>query len=153
MTFSPNIPLSHTSRQDGFTMIEIMVVLVILGLMAGLVVPRIIGRTDDARISLARQDLKNIGNALEMYRLDNHNYPSTRQGLIALVEKPTGNPVAKNWQPDGYLGSSPLDPWGNPYHYISPVRGRAYDLLSFGADGKKGGKEFNEDISAWDEKK
>lgn len=141
------------SAQAGFTMIEIMVVLVILGLMAGLVVPKVIGRTDDARIALAKQDMKSIANALEMYKLDNFNYPSTRQGLEALVEQPRGKPEAKNWNSDGYLNDIPEDPWGNAYQYESPVRGRPFGLMSYGADGKKGGKEFNADISLFDEKK
>lgn len=141
---------NYRKNEAGFTMIEIMVVLVILGLMAGLVVPKVIGRTDDARISLARQDMKSIANALEMYKLDNFNYPSGRQGLEALVSPPKGKPEAKNWNSDGYLNDVPSDPWGNPYEYESPARGRPFNLMTFGADGKKGGKEFNADISIWD---
>ncbi len=141
------------NAQAGFTMIEIMVVLVILGLMAGLVVPKVIGRTDDARIALAKQDMKSIASALEMYKLDNFNYPSTRQGLEALVEEPQGKPEAKNWNADGYLNDVPEDPWGNPYVYESPVRGRPFNLMSLGADGQKGGKEFNADISLFEEKR
>jgi general secretion pathway protein G len=142
---------THTT-QAGFTMIEIMVVLVILGLMAGLVVPKVIGRTDDARIALAKQDMKSIANSLEMYKLDNFNYPSTRQGLQALVEKPQGKPEAANWNADGYLNDIPADPWGNEYLYESPVRGRPFNLTTFGADGKKGGKEFDADISLFEER-
>ena len=148
--------MTHHSRSPhnaGFTMIEIMVVLVILGLMAGLVVPNMLGRTDSARISLAKQDMQNIVNALEIYKLDNFAYPSTRQGLNALVEKPRGKPEPKNWQADGYLRSLPQDPWGNEYVYSakrSRENNKPFQLESLGADGKKGGKELDADISVWD---
>ncbi len=134
----------------GFTMIEIMVVLVILGMMAAVVVPNLIGRTDDARVTFAREELQTIANALEMYKLDNFQYPSTAQGLEALVTKPSGRPAPKHWKSGGYLRKLPVDPWGNPYEYKVPGKGRPFELMSFGADGRKGGKELDADISVWD---
>src|SRR5476651_1831536 len=106
------------SRQSGFTLIEIMVVLVIIGILAVLVVPNILSRPDDARVIVAKSDIQAIANALELYKLDNHNYPGTQQGLEALVKKPEGVPEAKHWKADGYLKSVPLDAWGNPYQYL-----------------------------------
>lgn len=135
--------------QQGFTLIEIMVVVVIIGILGALIVPSILGRADDAKITAAQSDIRSIGNALDLYRLDNHAYPSTDQGLEALVSKPTGYPEAKNWNPDGYLKKAPLDPWGNPYHYISPGSHGKYDLYSLGADGKEGGEGNDADIVNW----
>lgn len=136
--------------QTGFTLIEIMVVVVIIGILGALVVPNFLGQADETRITAARSDISSIGNALDLYRLHNHNYPSTDQGLEALVNKPSGYPEAKNWQTDGYLKKVPNDPWGNPYQYISPGANGAYDLLSLGADNREGGEGANADIMSWE---
>ena len=142
----------HSKRsQAGFTLIEIMVVVVILGVLAALVVPQIMSRPDQAKVTAARADLNAIAMALDIYKLDNHGYPGTQQGLDALVSKPSGSPPARNWNPDGYLKRLPVDPWGNPYQFITPgSQGKAYDLFSFGADGRAGGDGLNADIGNWD---
>jgi general secretion pathway protein G len=137
-------------KQGGFTLIEIMVVVVILGILAALVVPQVMNRPDQAKVTVAKGDIKAIGAALDMYKLDNYSYPSTQQGLDALVEKPGGNPQPKNWNRDGYLKRVPKDPWGNEYQYLSPGTQGQYDLYSYGADGKQGGSELNADIGNWD---
>ena len=142
--------MSNARRQQGFTLIEIMVVVVILGILAALVVPQVMSRPDQAKVTVAQGDIKGIASALDMYKLDNHSYPSTQQGLEALVKKPSGNPAAKNWNKDGYLKRVPVDPWGNDYQYLSPGTRGAFDLYSFGADGKQGGTELNADIGNWD---
>jgi general secretion pathway protein G len=137
-------------KQGGFTLIEIMVVVVILGILAALVVPQVMNRPDQAKVTVAKGDIKAIGAALDMYKLDNYSYPSTQQGLDALVEKPGGNPQPKNWNRDGYLKRLPKDPWGNDYQYLSPGTQGQFDLYSFGADGKPGGSDLNADIGNWD---
>ena len=138
-------------KQGGFTLIEIRVVVVILGILAALVVPQVMNRPDQAKVTVAKGDIKAIGAALDMYKLDNYSYPSTQQGLDALVEKPSGNPQPKNWNRDGYLKRVPKDPWGNEYQYLSPgTKGGQYDLYSYGADGKQGGSDLNADIGNWD---
>lgn len=137
-------------RQRGFTLIEIMVVVVILGILAALVVPQVMGRPDQAKVTVAKTDITAIGSSLDMYKLDNGNYPSTQQGLDALVKKPSGNPQAKNWNKDAYLKKLPVDPWGNPYQYLSPGTKGRIDLYSFGSDGKEGGTDNDSDIGNWD---
>ena len=137
-------------QQDGFTLIEIMVVVVILGILGALIVPNIMGRTGEARVTATQSDIRAIGSALNLYRLDNFNYPSTDQGLKALVSKPGGFPEAKNWNPDGYLPKLPKDPWGNDYLYLSPGTHGKYDLYSHGADGKEGGEDDGQDILSWE---
>lgn len=137
-------------KQIGFTLIEIMVVIVIIGVLAALVVPNIMGRPDEARISAAKSDIQAISNALNLYKLDNYTYPSTDQGLQALVTKPAGSPEAKNWNPEGYLSKLPKDGWGNEYQYISPGAHGRFDLYSFGADGREGGEGVDKDIVSWD---
>jgi general secretion pathway protein G len=137
-------------KQRGFTLIEIMVVVVILGILAALVVPQVMNRPDQAKVTVAKGDIKAIGAALDMYKLDNYSYPSTQQGLDALVEKPGGNPQPKNWNRDGYLKRVPKDPWGNEYQYLSPGTQGQFDLYSYGADGKQGGSDLNADIGSWD---
>ena len=137
-------------RQQGFTLIEIMVVVVILGILAALVVPQVMSRPDQAKVTVAQGDIKAIAAALDMYRLDNHVYPSTQQGLEALVKKPSGMSAAKNWNKDGYLKRLPVDPWGNPYQYLAPGSQGPFDLYSLGADGKEGGSENAADIGNWD---
>ena len=136
--------------QGGFTLIEIMVVVVILGILAALVVPQVMSRPDQAKVTVAKGDIKAIAAALDMYKLDNFAYPSTQQGLEALVRKPSGNPQPKNWNRDGYLKRLPKDPWGNDYQYLSPGTQGQFDLYSFGADGKPGGSDLNADIGNWD---
>ncbi|MBE7375308.1 type II secretion system major pseudopilin GspG [Pseudomonas lopnurensis] len=137
-------------RQGGFTLIEIMVVVVILGILAALVVPQVMSRPEQAKVTVARGDIKAIAAALDMYKLDNFAYPSTQQGLDALVQRPSGSPQPKNWNRDGYLKRLPKDPWGNDYQYLSPGTQGQFDLYSFGADGKPGGSELNADIGNWD---
>jgi len=132
----------------GFTLVEIMVVVVILGILAVLIVPRVVGRTDEARAVAAKQDIAAVMQALKLYRLDNGRYPSTEQGLAALVTKPQSQPTPSNWQK--YLDRIPKDPWGNVYHYLSPgVRGEI-DVFSLGADAQPGGSGADTDIGSWD---
>ncbi len=136
----------------GFTLIEIMVVIVILALLAALVGPKLMGRTDDAKVTDARVQIKNIETALKLYKLDNGSYPTTEQGLNALVAKPTVGLIPKNYKDGGYLESKkiPRDPWGNEYLFISPGEHGDYDLYSYGADGAKGGEGKNADVTSWD---
>ena len=128
----------------GFTLIEIMVVVVILGVLSALIVPNIMNRPDEARVTKARLDVQNVGNALEYYRLDNGFYPSTDQGLEALVSEPGGFPEPRNWNPEGYLDKVPVDPWGEPYLYYNEER--SIDVYSFGADRQEGGEGVDADI-------
>ncbi|MBF0341043.1 MAG: type II secretion system major pseudopilin GspG [Magnetococcales bacterium] len=133
----------------GFTLIEIMVVVVILGILATLIIPKIMSRPDEARHTKAVLDIQSIGQALDLYRLDNNNYPTTEQGLLALVVKPEAAPVPRRWRQEGYLAKPPIDPWGNPYVYLSPGLHGNYDLLSLGADGMPGGEGKGADITSW----
>jgi general secretion pathway protein G len=140
-------------RDDrGFTLIELMVVIVILGILAGLIIPRIMGRPDEARRAKARMQLESLETALKLYKLDNGSYPITEQGLQALVEQPSVAPAAKNWRQDGYLEKNkvPKDPWGNDFVYISPGTHGEFDLSSLGADGEPGGEGKNKDINSWE---
>ena len=137
-------------NQRGFTLIEIMVVVVIMGIMAALVVPKLMGRADDARITAAKQDISTINQALKLYKLDNQHYPTTEQGLQALVSKPTGGPAANNWKTGGYLDKLPKDPWGNPYQFLSPGIKGEVDVFSLGADSQPGGVGNDADIGSWD---
>ncbi|MCW2100832.1 UNVERIFIED_ORG: general secretion pathway protein G [Pseudomonas psychrophila] len=140
----------RTSTQRGFTLIEIMVVVVIIGVLGAIVVPQFMSRPDQAKVTAAHTDIQAISTALEMYRLDTFNYPSTQQGLEALVTRPSGTPLARNWNPQGYLKSLPVDPWGTPYQYLNPgTHSAGYDLFSFGADGVQGGEGFATDIGNW----
>lgn len=132
------------ARQSGFTLIEVMVVIVILGIMAALVVPNLVGRQDQAQVTAARSDIAAIGNALDLYRLDNNFYPSTEQGLEALIEKPSGFPEPRNWRSPYLRKKLPEDPWGNPYQYLSTDTG--FELFSYGADGQEGGEGTSADI-------
>jgi general secretion pathway protein G len=136
--------------QRGFTLIEIMVVVVIMGILAALVVPKLMGRTDDARIIAARQDISTLMQGLKLYKLDNHRYPTTEQGLAALITKPTSGPPANGWKTGGYLDKLPNDPWGNPYQFLSPGIKGEVDVFSFGADGQAGGSGNDADIGSWD---
>ncbi len=137
--------------RGGFTLIELMVVIVILGLLAAVIAPRIIGRADEAKVTEAKVQIKNIETALKLYKLDNGRYPSTEQGLEALVSKPSTGVIPRNWRAGGYLesGKVPLDPWGNPFIYASPGLHGDYDILSLGADGARGGKGFDSDVESW----
>lgn len=140
---------AQQKKQKGFTLIEIMVVVVILGILATLVVPKIMGRPDEARSVAARQDIASILQALNLYRLDNSRYPTTEQGLQALVTAPTLEPVPGNFKPGGYLAKLPKDPWGSPYQFLNPGLNGDVDVLSFGADKKAGGEGVNADIGSW----
>lgn len=139
----------RTRGESGFTLIEVMIVVVILGILASIVVPRVMDRPDDARIAKARVDIRAIASALELYRLDNFGYPTTEQGLAALTAKPTSGPPAKNWKNGGYLDRLPTDPWGKPYQYLSPGLHGSFDLYSFGADGRADGEGPSADIGNW----
>lgn len=135
-------------RQSGFTLIEIMVVLAILGFLVAMVAPNILGRTGEAQVKIAKAQIKEISNALDLYKLDNYFYPSTSQGLNALVEKPSGSPEPKNWKAGGYMKKLPQDPWGNDYIYIT--EGGSFEIISLGADGAEGGEDEAADISSKD---
>ena len=143
--------MNKRNTQKGFTLIEIMVVVVIIGVLAALIVPSVLGRADEARVTAAKTDLQAIANALDLYKLDNYDYPSTDQGLDALVSRPSGQPEALNWNPDGYLKKLPNDPWKRDYIYISPGTHGAFDLYSLGADGREGGEGYAADILSWED--
>jgi general secretion pathway protein G len=144
--------ISSSCRARGFTLLEIIVVVFILSLLAAIVAPRIIGRTDDARIEATKVQMKNFETALKLFKMDNGFYPDTQQGLEALVEKPAGGRIPQKYKEGGYLEQRkiPLDPWGNPYVYVSPGLNGDYDILSYGADGNEGGEGKNADIKSWD---
>ena len=136
----------------GFTLIELMVVIVILGILAGLIVPRIMDKPDEARQLKAKIQIEGLSSALKFYKLDNGNYPTTEQGLQALVEPPVGGTALKNWKKGGYLekGKVPKDPWGNDFIYLSPGVNAEFDLISYGADGVPGGEGKDKDINNWE---
>lgn len=138
------------TNMSGFTLIEIMVVVVILGILAGFVVPKIMDRPDQAKIVRAKSDVRAIESALNMYKLDNHRYPASDQGLSALVDKPGGSDAAKNWKQGGYLDKIPKDPWGNEYRYLNPGQHGTIDIYSLGADGQDGGEGIDADVGNWD---
>jgi general secretion pathway protein G len=137
----------NSNSQKGFTLIELMVVLVIIGVLAALIVPNVLDRADDARVSAAKTDVSNLMQSLKMYKLDNQRYPSTEQGLTALTAKPSVGPAPINWKP--YLDKLPNDPWGNPYQYLNPGIKGEVDVMSLGADGQVGGEGKNADIGSW----
>ena len=145
-----SLPSRLSGRVSGFTLIEIMVVIVILGILAALVVPRVVGRADDARVTAAKQDIAQIMQALNLYRLDNARYPTQEQGLQALVTKPSLAPIPTNWRSGGYLSKMPNDPWKSPYQYANPGLRSDVEVYSFGADSKPGGSDFDTDIGSWD---
>jgi len=136
--------------RSGFTLIEVLVVIVILGILAALVVPRVLERPDEARVIAAKSDIAAIVAALKLYRLDNQRYPSTEQGLAALVARPTQPPFPPSWKPSGYLERLPKDPWGQPYQYLNPGLHGEIDVFSYGADGQPGGSSIDTDIGSWD---
>lgn len=135
-------------NQGGFTLIEIMVVVIILGILAAIVAPNVIGRIDDAQVSRVQQDLRGIENALKFYRLDNFAYPTSEQGLDALVSKPA-DPNIRNWKTGGYLDRLPQDPWGNNYEYLNPGQNGEIDIFSYGRDGRPGGEGLDADMGNW----
>jgi general secretion pathway protein G len=136
-------------RHSGFTLIEVMIVIVILGVLAALIVPKVMGRPDEARVAAARQDIFTIMQSLKLYKLDNRRYPTTEQGLAALVQKPSQAPLPQNWSAGGYLERLPNDPWGQPYQYLNPGLHGEIDVMSFGADGQPGGQGVDADIGNW----
>ncbi len=143
-------PLHRTARRAlvrGFTLIELMVVLVIIGVLAALIVPNVLDRADDARVTAAKTDVNNLMQALKLYKLDNQRYPTSEQGLNALVAKPGAGPTPPNWRP--YLDKLPSDPWSRPYQYLSPGLHGEVDVLSLGADGQAGGEGKDADIGSW----
>jgi general secretion pathway protein G len=140
-------------RMSAFTLIELMVVIVILGILAAFVVPRLTKRPEDARVMKAKLEVSNLEQALELYYLDNGMYPSTEQGLAALIEKPQTGDIPQGWKEGGYLAKGRLanDPWGNPYVYIAPgIHNTDFDLYSLGKDGQEGGEEYDADITNWE---
>ena len=140
-------------RESGFTLLEIMVVVVIIGILGALIVPSIFGNIEKARAARADQDIRAIESALEMYKIDNYHYPTTEQGLRALVEKPADT-GARNWKDGGYIRELSKDPWGNPYRYAYPgAHGRQFDLYTYGADGQEGGQGEDADVNNWDRNK
>ena len=143
----PHRTESHS--QYGFTLIEVMVVIAIIGIMATLIVPQIMSKPNEARVIAAKQDISSIVQALKLYRLDNSRYPTTEQGLFALVAKPTSEPIPQNWKPNGYVDRLPKDPWGFAYQYSNPGTRAEIDVFSLGADNKPGGTGFDADLGNW----
>lgn len=142
----------RSSTEQGFTLLEIIVVVVIIGILAAIVAPKFMGRTEQARMTQAAVQMRNFETSLKLYKLDNHAYPTTDQGLEALIRKPSVGAEAKNYRSGGYLSQSkvPKDPWGNPYIYISPGTHGDFDLISLGANGLEGGDDINADIKNWE---
>jgi general secretion pathway protein G len=140
-----------TARDAGFSLLELMVVVVILSILALVIVPRVIDRPDQARAARAQSDIAAVGSALELYRLDNLRYPTTEQGLAALVSRPTTDPAPANYATNGYIDRLPRDPWGVPYQYLSPGVHGDYDVFTYGADGATGGSGADADIGSWDQ--
>jgi general secretion pathway protein G len=136
-----------THRSHGFTLIELMVVLVIIGVLAALIVPNVLNRADDAKVTAARTDVNNLMSQLKLYKLDNQRYPTQDQGLAALVQRPATGPAAPNWRT--YIDKLPKDPWGNNYQYLNPGVNGEVDIMSLGADGKTGGEGLDADIGSW----
>ena len=140
------------NRQGGFTLIELMVVIIILGVLAGLIIPRVMGRPDEARQAKAKMQIESLESALKLYKLDNGSYPTTEQSMKALVEAPTVGNLPRNWRQGGYLekGRVPKDPWDNEFVYVCPGSHGDFDLTSLGADGEPGGDGVNKDINNWE---
>jgi general secretion pathway protein G len=138
---------ARRARRTGFTLIELMVVLVIIGVLAALIVPNVLDRADDARVMAAKADINNLAQQLKVYKLDNQRYPTAAQGLQALLVRPTTGPIPPNWKP--YVEKLPNDPWGNPYQYLNPGIKGEIDVFSFGADGQPGGEGKNADLGSW----
>ena len=145
-----NVTLPAKRRARGFTLIEIMVVVVIMGVLAALVVPKLLSRTGESKVAAAKVDIATVMQALKLYKLDNQRYPTTEQGLQALLTKPTSGPAANGWKTGGYLEKMPKDPWGAPYQFLSPGIKGEIDVYSLGADGAPGGTGDDADIGSWD---
>ena len=141
--------MKSVTRNQGFTLIEVMVVILIIGVLAALVVPKVMSRPDEARITAAKVDITRITQALDLYKLDNGRYPTTEQGVAALVKKPTISPIPTNWKSEGYLDRVPKDPWKQPYQYLQPGVHGSIDVFSFGADQAAGGEGNDADIGNW----
>ncbi|WP_154222200.1 type II secretion system major pseudopilin GspG [Marinicella rhabdoformis] len=139
----------NKKQQAGFTLMEILIVVVILSILAVAVVPQFMDKPDQARIAKAKTDVSSLNTALSIYKMDNFSYPSSSQGLQALVQKPSGTPEAKNWNPNGYIQKLPKDPWGNDYQYLNPGNRAAIDIYSLGQDGQPGGEGIDADIGNW----
>ena len=153
MQIESRTPARRPLRQRfarGFTLVEIMVVVVIIGILGALVVPKLMGRTGESRVAAAKVDISTLMGALKLYKLDNQRYPTTEQGLAALVNKPSAGPATPNWKAGGYIDKLPKDPWGNPYQYMSPGIHGEVDMFSLGADGQPGGVGEDADIGSWD---
>lgn len=146
---TPHRPIPRQRHQRGFTLIEIMVVVVILGILASIIAPRIMSAPDEARKTKAHQDIRAIESALKLYRLDNYRYPTTEQGLKALVKKPDIPPVPDNWKPGGYLERLPIDPWGHVYRYRNPGKHGQVDVYTLGRDNRPGGQGVDATIGNW----
>jgi general secretion pathway protein G len=147
--------VSHRPRgrrlERGVTLVEIMVVVVIIGILGALVVPKLLGRTGESRVVAAKVDISTMMQALKLYKLDNQRYPTTEQGLQSLIQKPTSGPAATGWKAGGYLEKLPKDPWGNQYQYLSPGLHGEVDIFSLGADGQPGGTGEDADIGSWEQ--
>jgi len=150
--FRRNETRHFASGRDGFTLLELVIVIAILSLLAAIIAPKMMGRADDAKIADAKIQIRNLETALKLYKLDNGSYPDTEQGLEALISKPTTGNVPNKYREGGYLEQKkiPLDPWGNPYIYVSPGIHGDFDILSYGSDGKEGGTGKDADITNWD---
>jgi general secretion pathway protein G len=148
---SPSAARRPSPGEAGFSLLELMVVVVILSILALVVMPRVIDRPDQARVARVRSDLAALESAVELYRLDNHRYPTTEQGLQALVEEPTTEPTPPNWAPNGYIDRLPKDPWGNEFQYLQPGVHGPFDIFTLGADGARGGTGIDADIGTWTE--
>lgn len=138
--------INRMKKQNGFSLIEIMVVLVIIGVIVAGVGGKFLGKADESRVKQVRVDFRTIEKALSLYKLDNYKYPTSEQGLEALIDRPSVDPIPKQWQDGGYLDKLPIDPWGNPYVYITQGESSAYDLYSLGADGRSGGESYDKDL-------
>ncbi|MBI3229030.1 MAG: type II secretion system major pseudopilin GspG [Burkholderiales bacterium] len=145
-----SLRLRQRRRQNGFTLIEIMVVVVIMGIMAAMLVPKVIQRAADARITATKTNITEVINALKMYKLDNSRYPTAEQGLQALITKPTTGPIPSNWKEGGYIDKTPKDTWGKPLLYLAPGLHGEVDVWSLGADGVQGGTGEDADIGSWE---
>ena len=149
-SINDRLPAGRVRKMRGFTLIEVMVVVAILGILAALIVPKLVGRSDEARVVAAKQDIGTLMQALKLYRLDNQHYPTGAQSLTALVQKPSSDPIPSNWKEGGYLDKLPNDPWGHPYQYLNPGVHGEIDIFSYGADGQPGGTGIDADIGSWD---
>ena len=150
MTLSPRpqtLLCTRVARPHGFTLIELLVVLTIIGVLAALIVPNVLNRAEEAKVTAARTDISNLMQQLKLYKLDNQRFPSAEQGIEALVRKPTAGSVPPNWKP--YIDKLPNDPWGRPYQYVNPGIKGEVDVFSFGADGQSGGEGTNADVGSW----